>query len=326
MNRLNIAVAAEFELCEKVAEFLQQSRLNVSKFAVVEIVPFNEEQGVRFNNRAVEQIAADAVNWADFDYVLFAGEITQAPVIANAAEVGCVVIDMKGVSAMISGVPVIVPTVNEEQLVDLRQRNIVALPDPQVSQATLALAALANETQLNQVLISSLLPASYTDGETVSKLAGQTACLLNGIPLDEGEQRLAFDVFPLAQGAAKSAVNFSAQIQKIFPTLNVIFHAIQVPVFYGMAQKITALSDYEIDAERLKSQWQANPLIQVKENLITPVLNGEAESSEEQVKLHISGLSAVENGVEFWTVADEQRFNLASLTVQLLEKIYQQGY
>ncbi|EJS91162.1 aspartate-semialdehyde dehydrogenase, partial [Pasteurella multocida subsp. multocida str. Anand1_cattle] len=37
--------------------------------------------------------------------------------------------------------------------------------------------------------------------------------------------------------------------------------------------------------------------------------------AEEQVaKLHISGLSAVENGLQFWSVADEQRFNLALLS------------
>ena len=58
--------------------------------------------------------------------------------------------------------------------------------------------------------------------------------------------------------------------------------------------------------------------------MITPVLNGEKESDEETVKLHLGNLSAVENGIEFWSVADEQRFNLAFLTVKLLEKIARQ--
>ena len=39
---------------------------------------------------------------------------------------------------------------------------------------------------------------------------------------------------------------------------------------------------------------------------------------KKSVKLHISQQSAVENGIEFWTVADEQRFNIALLGVKLL--------
>lgn len=318
MNKLNIAIAAEFELCGKLTEFLERSVLDIGRVSIVEIVPFNEEQGVRFNQRAVEQISPDKADWSKFDYLLFAGNVAHAPYMANAAEAGCMVIDMKGISATISGVPVVVPSVNDDGLAELRLRNIVALPDPQVSQLALSMAQFIEENRLNHILVTSLLPASYTDGETVSRLAGQTARLLNGIPLDENEQRLAFDVFP------KSAVNLTAQLQKIFPALNVTFHSIQAPVFYGMAQKVTALSDYEPETTGLLNQWRNNDLIQVEELMMTPVLNGETESDEETVKLHLGSLSAVENGIEFWSVADEQRFNLAFLTVKLLEKIARQ--
>ena len=315
MTTLNIAIAAEFELCEKLSEHLAQSDLNIHKLAIVEIIPFNEEQGVRFNNKAVAQLTTEEVDWSDFDYLRVAGNTSQAAQIANAAEAGCIVIDMKGVTANIAGVPVVVPTVNDEDIEAIQQRNIVAMPDPQVSQLALSLSPLVEQTQLDQIVVTSMLPASYTDGETVSKLAGQTARLLNGIPLEENEQRLAFDVFP------QSAVNLSQQWQKIFPASNVVFHSIQVPVFYGMAQKVTALSAYELDVEALRQQWRENSLIQVEENLITPVLNGEQESSEDIAKLHLSQLSAVENGLEFWSVADEQRFNLAYLAVRLLERM-----
>lgn len=223
---------------------------------------------------------------------------------------------MLGVCSALSDVPVVVPTVNESQLFELRQRNIVSLPDPQVSQLALTLAPILQETNLNQVFATSLLPASYTDAETVTKLAGQTARLLNGIPLDEEETRLAFDVYP------HQTPSLSNQLQRIFPQLErATFHAIQVPVFYGLAQKVTALSDYDFDYPPQNSE-----LITLEETLITPVLNGEQENGEESVKLHLSQISAVENGVEFWSVADEQRFNLALLSVKLLEGIYQQGY
>ncbi|NBH74675.1 oxidoreductase [Rodentibacter pneumotropicus] len=313
---LNIAIAAEFELCEKIAEALEESRFAIGKLSIVEIYPFDEEQGVRFNNKSVVQCSPEKVDWSEINYLFFAGDVEQLTSVAIAAESGCVIIDMKGICAALSDVPVVVPTINEGDLVELRQRNIVSLPDPQVSQLALAISPLLQTTNITQIFTTSLLPASYQNGETVNKLAGQTARLLNGIPLDEEEKRLAFDVYP------QKTMALSAQFQKIFPQCNsVIFHVVQVPVFYGMAQKVTALWDYETDF-----QQQDNELIQYHDMNITPVINGEQESGETQVKLHINPLSAVENGIEFWTVADEQRFNLAHLSVKLLEAIYHQGY
>mgnify|MGYP000849258026 FL=1 len=321
-TRLNVALVAEFDLCEKLAEALEQSCLEIEKLSVVELFPFAEEQGIRFNNKSVAQLSLDETEWSDFDYVFFAGELTHATHIAKAASAGCMVIDLKGICATLNDVPVIVPSVNNEQLLSL-QRNIVSLPDPQITQFIFSVSQLAREANLSQVLVTSLLPASYIDSETVSKLAGQTAQLLNGIPLDEEQQRLAFDVFP----STKHTVNFAAQVEKIFPQLpNVIFHQVQVPVFYGMAQTVTLLSDYELDMQSQISAWQGNELVDFNETqLFTPVTNGEAEAGE-SAKLHIGGLTAVENGVQFWLVADEQRFDIALLGVKLAELVYQKGY
>ena len=231
-------------------------------------------------------------------------------------------IDLKGVCASLNDVPLIVPSINDEQLVVL-QRNIVSLPDPQVTQFVFSVSQFARENTLSQVLVTSLLPASYIDSYTVNKLAGQTAQLLNGIPLDEEQQRLAFDVFP----SPKSTASLAAQVEKIFPQLsNVIFHQVQVPVFYGMAQMVTLRSEYEFDAQAQLHAWQANELVDYREaSALTPVTNGEAEAGEAP-KLHIGGLTALENGMQFWLVADEQRFDIALLGVKLAELVYQKGY
>lgn len=326
MTTLNIAVAAEFELCEKIAEALEQSKLNQCQLSIVEICPFSEEQGVRFNNKAVAQIEPEKVDWSGFDYMLFAGTVEQVSHVLKAAESGCIVLDLKGICAALDDVPVVVPTVNESRLMDLRQRNIAALPDPQVSQFALLINEVLQNQQLSNVSVTSLLPASYVSGETVGKLAGQTAQLLNGIPLDDEQQRLAFDVFPILN------THLVRQAQKIFPQLeNLVFHAIQVPVFYGMGQMISAVSNYELDSQSLMAAWQQNALIQYhQEKVLTPVTNGEQETQEEAPHLHISAFTTLENnfhsGFQCWSVADEQRFNMAILGVKLLERVVDQGF
>ena len=176
---LNVALVAEFDLCEKLAETLEQSCLEIEKLSVVELFSFSEEQGIRFNNKSVEQVSLDETEWSDFNYVFFAGDVAHAAHMAKAAQAGCVVIDLKGVCASLNDVPLIVPSINDEQLVVL-QRNIVSLPDPQVTQFVFSVSQFARENMLSQVLVTSLLPASYIDSDTVNKLAGQTAQLLNG--------------------------------------------------------------------------------------------------------------------------------------------------
>ena len=93
---------------------------------------------------------------------------------------------------------------------------------------------------------------------------------------------------------------------------------------------MTALSDYEWNYEHLTRHWHTDELIQYEDLPITPVTNGEKENDEQAAKLHIGRLkpidSTMENGIEFWSVADDQRFNLALLSVKLLETVYQQGY
>ncbi len=312
---LSIAIAAEFELSEKIVETLEQTQLEIESLTIIEIKPFKEEQGIRFNNKAVIQIMPEDADWTEFNYVLFAGTIEHVDLLAKIADSGCIVIDVLGICASLANIPVVVPGINDDQLIELRQRNIVSLPNPQVTQCALAISNIVNS--IHQLVVTSLLPASYVEAEQVAKLAGQTAQLLNGIPLDTEQQRLAFDVFPV------QTQNLVIQLQKIYPQLeNIVFHQIQVPVFYGMGQFVTALSDYLVDIESQLQFWQENELIQYHaEKLITPVTHGENENNEEKVKLHISTLSAAENKIEFWSVADEQHFNLALMAVKLLELI-----
>ena len=317
---LNIAIAAEFELSEKIVDLLEQSAVNISKVSAIEIFPFEEEQYLRFKKSSVPQIALENVDWSSFHYVFFAGNIEQASHIAAAADAGCVVIDLFAICGILPDVPVVVPGINDTNLIELRQRNIVSLANPQVSQISLALTPILQQTELSQIFVTSLLPASYLHAENVTKLANQTARLLNGIPLEKTERRLAFDVFP------KETSHLTLQLQKIYPQLNdIVFHQIQVPVFYGMAQKVTVFAKGLIE-----SVMENSSLIQWHETMITPVLNSENESGDDAVKLHITQPKILEseNGqvLEFWSVADEQRFHIAQLGTKLFESLYFQGY
>ncbi|WHP47100.1 oxidoreductase [Mannheimia bovis] len=325
MSIIHLAIASDFTLAEKLLEVLETQDLGIEKISAVELEPFGEEQNLRLGAKAVAQYALDEVNWTEFTHVLFAGKMAQAEVLAEAVKAGCVILDLYGITALISDVPVIVPSVNDENVANVRERNIVALANPQVSQLALALKPLLAQP-LNQVFVTSLLPSAYFGDEKVKELAGQTARLLNGIPFDENAERIAFDVVPAnVQGEEKKlpfSKAFELQLAKVLPNLTacITFHTIQVPVFYGVSQMVSVQSEYPLDAENLSTEWKATSWINFNENsVITAVKNGE---NEERNALEISQLLVKsEQEIQFWSVADEQRFSLALLSVELLKLV-----
>lgn len=330
-THLRLAVAADFELAEKLLEALEQTNLEFDTLVAVEIEPFSDEQSLRFQGKSVEQIKLADVDWSAFNYVFFAAPMLHAETLAAAVQAGCIVLDLYGITALIQGVPVVVPSVNDEALLNLRERNIVALANPQISQLALALKSVADQP-ISQIVVSSLLPASYFGSEKIHQLAGQTARLLNGINLDEETERVAFDCVPASHQLNSKAQPFAklvdAQFAKIFPNLtaNLVLHSVQVPVFYGLSQQVSLLSEYELNPETLSNQWQAEPWLKFHtDNVITAVKSGE-ENNEEQapICLHISQLlRSGDNRLQFWSVADEQKFSLAFLAVALLERVLQ---
>lgn len=325
MANLHLAIAADFLLAEKLLEALEKCNLAIDQISAVELSDFGEEHSLRLGAKAVAQIPLDEVDWSQFSHVLFAGKMAQADVLAKAVQAGCIILDLYGMSALIGDVPVIVPSVNDEAIVNLRERNIVALANPQVSQLALALKPLLDQPLAN-VFVTSLLPSAYFGDQKVRELAGQTAQLLNGIPLDADKARVAFDTVPANVQGEEANLPFSRafelQFAKILPQLTacITFHSVQVPVFYGISQMVSVQSNYPLNADSLSEQWQQQAWLNFNlENVITPVKNGENDDEQQDV-LHISQLlSKNDTSVQFWTVADEQRFSLAFLAVELLK-------
>ncbi|MDG6264689.1 oxidoreductase [Glaesserella parasuis] len=325
MANIRLAIAADFLLAEKLLEALEQSSLDFEQISAVELESFGEEHSLRFGAKAVEQIAVEDVDWSQFSHVLFAGKMANAELLAQAVQAGCVILDLYGISALIGNVPVIVPSVNNEMIANMRERNIVALANPQISQLALALKPLLDQP-IQHIFVTSLLPSAYFGDEKVRELAGQTAQLLNGIPLDDEKPRVAFDAVPAnVQGDEKHlpfSRAFELQLAKVLPNLtaSVTFHSVQVPVFYGISQMISVQSEYTLDATALSEQWQQQAWVKFNsDNVITPVKNGE---DEEVNLLQISQLlNKNENALQFWAVADEQRFSLAFLAVELLKEV-----
>lgn len=74
------------------------------------------------------------------------------------------------------------------------------MPDSLTSQLLIALKPLIDEGGLSRIGVTSLLSVSAQGKPAVDALAGQSAKLLNGIPIDEDDffgRQLAFNMLPI---------------------------------------------------------------------------------------------------------------------------------
>lgn len=324
MANIHLAIAADFLLAEKLLEALEESQLEIEHISAVELNPFGEEHHLRFGAKSIPQLTLEEVDWSQFSHILFAGNMQKAEVLAKAVQAGCIVLDLYGISALIENVPVVVPSLNNEAIVNVREHNIVALANPQISQLALALKPFLDQP-IQQIFVSSLLPAAYFGDEKVRELAGQTAQLLNGIPLDEDKPRVAFDAVPANtnnETLSPFTKTVELQLAKVLPTLsaNIQLHSVQVPVFYGISQMVSIQTEFPFSPNEIEQQWHHHNWINFNaEKVITPVQNGE---NEENNQLQISQLLLKdEHHLQFWSVADEQRFSLAFLSIELLKEV-----
>jgi len=156
---------------------------------------------LRFNGKSVQVQDAENFDWTQAQLAFFvAGPEASARYVDDATNAGCLVIDSSGLFALEPDVPLVVPDVNPYVLADYRNRNVVAVADSLTSQLLTALRPLMEAGGLSRIQVTNLLAASAQGKAAVDALAGQSARLLNGMPVDDDDhfgRQLAFNVLPL---------------------------------------------------------------------------------------------------------------------------------
>ncbi len=194
---------------EALLELLQERQ-----FPVGELYPLASERSaganVRFNGKSLLVQNAEEFDWTQAQLAFFAaGSEASARYAEEAANAGCLVIDTSGLFAMEPDVPLVVPDVNPLVLADYRNRNIIAVAEqPDQPAADRHQTADRRQAGLSRLHVTTLMSVSSRGKEAVDALAGQSARLLNGIPIDEDDffgRQLAFNMLPLLADDARAA-------------------------------------------------------------------------------------------------------------------------
>ncbi|EHB2442010.1 aspartate-semialdehyde dehydrogenase [Salmonella enterica] len=288
---------------------------------------------LRFGGKSViVQDAAD-FDWTQAQLAFFvAGAEASAAWVEDVTNAGCLVIDSSGLFALEPDVPLVVPEVNPYVLADYRNRNLIAVADSLTSQLLAALKPLIDQGGLSRIAVTSMLSASAQGKKAVDALAGQSAKLLNGIPIDEDDffgRQLAFNMLPLLpdrEGSVRQERRIVDEVRKILQDDGVMISAsvVQSPVFYGHAQMVSFEALRPLAAEEAREALSRGEDIVLSEETDYPTQVGDASGNPQLSIGCVHNDYGMPEQIQFWSVADNIRFGGALMAVKTAEKLVQE--
>ncbi|EPX3666986.1 aspartate-semialdehyde dehydrogenase [Citrobacter koseri] len=329
----NIAIlGATGAVGEALLETLAERQLPVGE---IYALARNESAGehLRYSGKSIiVQDVAD-FDWTQAQLAFFvAGAEASAAWVEEATNAGCLVIDSSGLFALEPDVPLVVPEVNPSVLADYRNRNVIAVANSLTSQLLASLKPLIDEGGLSRISVTSLLSASAHGKKAVDALAGQSAKLLNGIPIDEDDffgRQLAFNMLPLlpdSEGSVREERRIVDEVRKILQDDGLMISAscIQSPVFYGHAQMVSFEALRPLAAEEARDAFSRGEDIVLSEETDFPTQVGDASGNPQLSVGCVRNDYGMPEQVQFWSVADNVRFGGALMAVKTAEKLVQE--
>ncbi|MCG8383830.1 MAG: aspartate-semialdehyde dehydrogenase [Gammaproteobacteria bacterium] len=260
-----------------------------------------------------------------------AGGSVSAEFAPKAAATGCIVIDNTSHFRYHDDIPLVVPEVNSQALAHYRTTNIIANPNCSTIQMMVALKPLHDAAVIKRINVCTYQAVSGTGKSAIEELAGQTASLLNGKPIDANvyPKQIAFNVLPHIDqfqdnGYTKEEMKMVWETQKILEdqTIQVNPTAVRVPVFYGHSEAVHIETQEKLSAQAARELLVAASGIKVLDERVdggypTPVTEGAGKDAVYvgRIREDISH----PKGINLWVVSDNVRKGAALNSVQIAE-------
>lgn len=278
----------------------------------------------------VRELTPEAFKGLGVDIALFsAGAGTSKTFAPIVAESGAVVIDNSSCWRMDPEIPLVVPEVNPHAIPMYKKHGIIANPNCSTIQAMVALKPLAVKYGLKRVIYSTYQAVSGAGMKGYSDLENG----LKGIAPQKFPHPIAGNCLPhidvfLENGYTKEEQKMVEESRKILdlPNLRVTATTVRVPVFHGHSESINVELEKPFELADIRALWEATEGLVVQDdpaNNVYPMAITAADTDPVYVGRLRRDFS-VENGINFWCVADNIRKGAATNAVQIAQELIRQ--
>ena len=276
-------------------------------------------------------------NLADFDFskvqigLFSAGGSISAEFAPKAAAAGCVVIDNTSEFRYVDDIPLVVPEVNPHAIANYKTKGIIANPNCSTIQMLVALKPIQDAVGIARINVCTYQAVSGTGKNAIEELAGQTARLLNGKPVECNvyPKQIAFNVLPQIDvfqenGYTKEEMKMVWETNKILEDDSIMVNptAVRVPVFYGHSEAVHIETRKKISAKECRELLEKAPGVEVMDEHKDggyPTAVTEGATNDPTYVGRIREDISHEMGIDMWVVSDNVRKGAALNSVQIAE-------
>ncbi len=328
-QQVNVAIAgATGAVGEALIEILE-----ARKFPVGELFLLASERSagrrIQFHGKSIQVQRLDQFDFAQVQIALFsAGGDRSAEFAPIAAEAGCVVIDNTSCFRYDDDVPLIVPEVNAHRIEDYRNRNIIANPNCSTIQMVVALKPIQDAVGIVRINVCTYQAVSGAGAGGIKELAGQTASLLNGQPIETNVMpvQIAFNAIPQIDvfqdnGYTREEMKMVWETRKIFEDDNMQINptCVRIPVFFGHSEAVHIETRLQTSAQEVTEMLNNASGVTVLPDQEYPTAVVQAAGTDAVFVGRIREDISHPNGINLWIVADNVRKGAALNSVQIAE-------
>jgi aspartate-semialdehyde dehydrogenase len=260
----------------------------------------------------------------------------------EAVKRGAIVVDNTSAFRMDSNTPLVVPEVNEGDL--LQHNGIIANPNCSTIQMVVALEPIRQKYGLKKVIVSTYQAVSGAGAAAVNELMEQTKAVLNGeqyeakilpVKSDKNHYQIAFNVIPQIDKFQENGYTFEEmkminETKKIMhlPELQVSATCVRLPVAVGHSESVYFEIEAEgVSASDIKALLQDAPGVILQddpENQVYPMpadCVGKNEVFVGRIRKDIDEA----RGFHMWVVSDNLLKGAAWNSVQIAESLVRLG-
>jgi aspartate-semialdehyde dehydrogenase len=248
-----------------------------------------------------------------------------------AAAAGCIVIDNTSQFRYDDDIPLIIPEVNPERIIDYKKRGIIANPNCSTIQMLVALKPIYDAVGITRINVCTYQAVSGTGKEAIEELGKQTLNLLNlqAISPSVYPKQIAFNVLPqidvfMDNGYTKEEMKMVWETQKILgdDSVKVNATAVRVPVFFGHSEAVHIETRTKISADAVKALLEKAPgitVLDVRKDGGYPTAVTESSGNDDVFVGRIREDISHPQGIDLWVVGDNVRKGAALNSVQIAE-------
>ncbi|MDR2831870.1 MAG: aspartate-semialdehyde dehydrogenase [Rickettsiales bacterium] len=319
------------EVLSILAEFQNEGKILID--SVIALASKKSEgRKVSFGDKELTVLCLEDYDFVGANIAIFcAGSHVSEKYVPVVTQAGCIVIDNTSHFRMKEGVPLIIPEINKEKIMEYKNLNIISNPNCTTIQMLLVLHLLHQKAKIKRIVASTYQSTSGAGKAAMDELYNQTKkVFMNEAKKPEiFPKQIAFNCIPhigefMENGSTKEEWKMQEETKKILEEdIKVTATCVRVPVFIGHAIAVNVEFNQHITEE------QAREVLSKAEDNGVLVYDrredGEYTTQIDVVQedaVYVSRIrkdNTVEYGLNMWIAADNLRKGAALNIVQILE-------